>query len=242
METARLYSDLAAWWPLLSAPQDYAEEAGIFRDALHGARTLLELGSGGGNNASHLKRWFRLTLVDLAPGMLDVSRRLNPECRHVLGDMRTVRLNETFDAVFLHDALSYLLHEEDLRAACATAFVHTRPGGRALFVADWTRGDFAPATSTGGHDGGGRSLRYFSWVYDPDPADTTILMDMVYFLREGSAAARVVHDRHLCGLFPRQTWVRAIEEAGFRFEARPYPHSTFPPDSARELYLGHRPG
>ena len=50
-------------------------------------RTLLELGSGGGNNASHMKAHFAPTLVDASAGMLDVSRALNPECEHVEGDI-----------------------------------------------------------------------------------------------------------------------------------------------------------
>ena len=32
--TARLYGELAAWWPLLSAPADYAEEAAFFKRLL----------------------------------------------------------------------------------------------------------------------------------------------------------------------------------------------------------------
>ena len=51
------------WWPLLSAPAEYEEEASQYADALerHGDRplsTLLELGSGGGNNAWWMKRRF----------------------------------------------------------------------------------------------------------------------------------------------------------------------------------------
>lgn len=83
MKQSILYTDLAAWWPLCSAPAEYKEEAQIFRRALlansrRAPVTVLELGSGGGNNASHLKRHFQLTLVDLSPQMLAVSRRLNP--------------------------------------------------------------------------------------------------------------------------------------------------------------------
>ena len=89
----KLYGELASWWPLLSAPADYAEEAAFLRARSNAserpARTLLELGSGGGNNASHLKARFEMALVDPSPGMLDVSRALNPECEHVQGDMRT---------------------------------------------------------------------------------------------------------------------------------------------------------
>src|SRR5215203_7030022 len=114
-----MYGELAGWWPLLSAPAVYAEEAEIYRGLLAGAgdrppETVLELGSGGGNNASHLKAHFELTLVDRSPQMLELSRPLNPDCRHVVGDMRNVRLGETFDGVFVHDAVAYITTEADL--------------------------------------------------------------------------------------------------------------------------------
>ena len=93
----KLYEELADWWPLMSAPAEYEEEAAFYAAALSGAclrppRQVLELGSGGGNNASHLKARFDMVLVEPSPGMLAVSRRLNPDCEHVQGDMRSVRL------------------------------------------------------------------------------------------------------------------------------------------------------
>jgi hypothetical protein len=48
----------------------------------------LELGCGGGNNASFLKQHFQMTLTEVSPRMLDQSRHLNQECEHVTGDMR----------------------------------------------------------------------------------------------------------------------------------------------------------
>jgi ubiquinone/menaquinone biosynthesis C-methylase UbiE len=137
----RMYDELAGWWPLLSAPAVYAEEAEIYRRLLAEAGdrppvTVLELGSGGGNNASHLKAHLQLTLVDLSEGMLEVSRELNPECEHVKGDMRTVRLGRVFDAVFVHDAVAYMTSEDDLRLVMATAFAHCRHGGAAMFDPD----------------------------------------------------------------------------------------------------------
>ena len=106
----KLYTDLAPWWPLLSAPEDYEEEAAFYGQALVDGcsgplRTLLELGIGGGNNASHLKARFEMVLVEPSAGMRAVSRGLNPECEHVEGDMRTVRLGRHFDGVFVHDAV-----------------------------------------------------------------------------------------------------------------------------------------
>ena len=217
----KLYNELAAWWPLLSAPIDYQEEANFFRPLLIAVcetppRTLLELGSGGGNNASHLKAYFQMTLTDLSPGMLAVSRALNPECEHFKGDMRTVRLGRVFDAVFVHDAIMYMTSAEDLRRAMETAFVHCRPGGVALFAPDHVRETFAPGTDHGGHDNGTRGLRYLEWTHDPDPTDTTYAVDFAYLLREANGVMRVEHDRHIEGLFGRDEWLQLLREAGFQ--------------------------
>ena len=219
--TPKMYDELAPWWHLLSLPADYEPEAAFFHDLLDRAgrgapQTVLELGSGGGNNAWHLKAHYQLTLVDLAPGMLAASRTLNPECEHILGDMRTLRLGRQFDAVFIHDAICYMTSEAELRSALDTAFVHCRPGGAAVFVPDDIRETFKSATEHGGHDDSQRGIRYMEWSYDPDPRDTLITTEYVYLLREGVDTVRVVYDRHLNGLFGWDDWMRLVEAAGFQ--------------------------
>ena len=241
----KLYDDLASWWPLLSAPADYAEEAAFFEQTLRSAsdgplRTLLELGSGGGNNASHLKASFEMTLVDLSPGMLEVSQGLNPECEHLEGDMRSVRLGRPFDGVFVHDAVTYMTSESDLREAMATAFFHCRPGGVAFFAPDHLRENFEPSTEHGGHDGLERSLRYLAWTWDPDPADNTYLVDYAYLLREGDGEPWVEKDRHVEGLFSREDWLRWLRETGFEARSIPFEHSEVEP-GAHEFFIARRP-
>jgi SAM-dependent methyltransferase len=234
-----MYDELAGWFHLLTAPAEYAEEAAQILDLLRGAvdgplDTLLELGSGGGNTASHLGAHLRLTLTDLSPAMLELSRQINPEAEHLLGDMRTLRLGRTFDAVLVHDAVMYLTSEADLRAAMETAWVHLRPGGALLIATDHVRETFEPSTSHGGHDGEGRSLRYLEWTYDPDPDDTTTVTDFAILLREGRDDTRVRFDRHLIGIFGRQTWLDLLAEAGF--EAR-----SVRDEWARDVFVGVRP-
>jgi ribosomal protein S18 acetylase RimI-like enzyme len=229
----KLYDDLASWWPLLSAPEDYAEEAAFYWHALASAcdaqpRTLLELGSGGGNNAWHLKANAQLTLVDLAPGMLEVSRRLNPECEHIQGDMRDVRLGRSFDAVFVHDAICYMTSAADLRRVFDTAFAHCRPGGAALFAPDYVRETFREGGSTGGHDDGRRGVRYLEWTWDPDPADSSYTVDYAYLLRADDGTIRVEHDRHIEGLFAREDWLALLGEAGFDAACVAFEHSELP--------------
>ena len=134
MQQNRLYDDLAHLWPLISPPEEYAEEACYWREVLRaklgpGRHQVLELGVGGGHNLSHLTSDFQATAVDLSEKMLSLSRGLNPGVEHHLGDMRTVRLGRVFQAVLIHDAIQYMLTEADLRAAFATARAHLAPGG-----------------------------------------------------------------------------------------------------------------
>src|SRR6476659_6543411 len=193
----RFYGELATWWPLISPPEEYLEEAGFVAGVLGTAGTdvhdVLELGSGGGHNAVHLKRHFTMTLVDLSDGMLAASRRLNPECDHHQGDMRSVRLGRTFDAVFVHDAVDYMVTEDDLDRAVETAFVHCRPGGVAVFIPDHIAETFVPETDHGGHDGAdGRAVRFLDWSWDTDPSDTSIATEYAFLLRRADGTIEVV--------------------------------------------------
>lgn len=230
----RLYTDLAAWWPLLSPPAEYAEDAAFYQSAILAAariplRTMLELGSGGGSNASHLKRRFEMVLTDPAPGMLEISRAINPECEHIQGDMRTIRLERTFDAVFVHDAVCYMTTEADLRQAIDTAARHCKTGGTILFAPDHVRENFTPFTDHGGHDDGVRGLRYLEWTWDPDPADSTYLVDYAYLLREADGSVHAEGDRHVEGLFSRGQWLRFLREAGLEPRVVPFSHSELEP-------------
>jgi SAM-dependent methyltransferase len=216
----RMYTDLAPWFHLLTHPSDYREEAEfvtrVADEVVEGrAETLLELGSGGGNNASHLKARFDCTLTDLSPDMLALSEGLNPECEHIQGDMRTLRLGRTFDVVFAHDAVSYLTTEDDLRAAVETAAVHVRPGGVVILTPDATTEIFEPRTDHGGHDGDdGRSLRYLEWIHPRTPGTSTYVVDYVIAVQGPEQPLEIVPDRHVLGVFPSATWRRLLVEAG----------------------------
>ena len=240
----RFYGELAPWWPLISPPEDYEEEAGLVAGLLGSAsvpvRDVLELGSGGGHNAVHLKARFAMTLVDLAGGMLEVSRRLNPECEHHRGDMRTVRLGRHFDAVFVHDAVDYMTTEDDLRLAVGTAFAHCRPGGVAVLLPDCITETFEAATDHGGTDGSdGRGVRFLQWTWDPDPDDSWYLTEYAFLLREAAGSVRAVHETHRGGLFSRDTWLRLLAGAGFLPQS--LPEETTEDRPPREVFVAHRP-
>ena len=242
--TPSLYVELAPWFHLLTAPEDYAEEAEFYRSAIISTsdtspKTLLELGSGGGNNASHLKAHFQLSLVDLSPQMLKISQELNPECEHIQGDMREIRLERVFDAVFIHDAIMYMSSEADLQRAIQTAYVHCRPGGVVLLVPDHVQETFIPSTDHGGHDGQESGIRYLDWTWDPDPDDSTYISDMVYLIKDKQGNVQIEHDRHLLGLFPRQTWLKLLTNAVFQPQVIPFEHSQIEPGTS-DVFIGRK--
>jgi SAM-dependent methyltransferase len=234
----KLYDELAEWWPIMASPAEYREEALLFERLLKESsnpppRTVLDLGSGSGIIAFHLKAHFAMTLVDISPQMLAVNRTVNPECEHLQGDMRTLRLNRAFDAVFVHDSVCHMTTESDLRAVMETAFVHCRPGGVALFVPDELRETFVPGTDHGGSDREDRGLRYVQWTTDPDPRDTAILVDFGILLRDEHGVVRVVHERQTHGLFARAVWLRLLRKVGFTT-------SVVSDEEIRDLFLCRR--
>jgi SAM-dependent methyltransferase len=216
----RLYGDLAWTWPIISPPEHYVDEAGQFRDAIRKyarieVKTLLDLGCGGGHNDWMLKKYFAVTGVDISEAMLALARNLNPEVTCLQGDMRTVRLGRTFAAVMIADSIDYMLSEDDLRAAFATAYTHLNRGGVFCTYAEVTRESFRQnQTEAATTSRGDVQITFIENCYDPDASDTTYENTFVYLIRRGGQL-EIQTDRHLGGVFPVETWHRLLQEVGF---------------------------
>lgn len=242
-ESNRFYSDLARWWPLVSPVDDYTEEAAemirVLRDAGPSIATVLELGSGGGHNAWHMKRAFAMTLSDLSADMLAVSRVINPECEHVCADMRTLDLQRTFDAVFVHDAIHYMKDEAELDAALATIARHLRKGGTALVVPDVTRETFEPGTDISGSDGEhGEGIRLLEWTHDVPPDSPTFAVDYAFVIRERDGSVSSFVETHRMGVFSEPTWLARLNAAGL--DARVVIERTTEDRAPRRMFVATR--
>jgi SAM-dependent methyltransferase len=240
----KLYSELAEWWQVISPTADYVDEAAFFGHLFEeaGASTILELGAGGGNIASFLKHDFEMTLTDLSPRMIESSKKQNPECEHFVGDMRSVSLDRTFDGVFIHDAIMYMISEGDLRAVFNNAHRHCKPGGILVVAPDCTRETFKECTDYEGHDApppDNRSVRYIQWTYDADPADTVFNYDFILALRKGEELTTAI-DRQLCGVFPRKTWLELMSDEGFDAKAVKDTSTNTEPNDRAEIFVGHK--
>ncbi len=214
------YETLASWWPLISPVEEYESEVRevvrLIESHAPDARALLELGSGGGHNAFYLRKRFHVTLTDLSSAMLEQSKMINPDCEHLIGDMRTLDLQREFDVVFGHDSLDYMTSEHDLAQTFATAYRHLRKGGLFICLPDDVRERFEPGTECGGSDGDdGRSIRYLEWSPEISADATTCVTLYSFLAREADGTTRHFVEEHLHGIFTEATWVALLERAGF---------------------------
>ncbi|MEZ5040746.1 MAG: class I SAM-dependent methyltransferase [Saprospiraceae bacterium] len=234
----KLYRELANWWHLLSAPEEYAEEAGLYWEVISKYKTniknTLELGSGGGNNAYHLKQKCNFTLTDLSPEMISISKKINPECVHFVGDMRSIQLNQTFDLVFIHDAIMLMTTEQDLEAVFQVAKKHLKEDGLLFIAPDFFKETFEPSTDHGGHDDEYRSIRYLEWTLDSDPNDHVVETNYAYIMKDIDGTTTFENDQAKEGLFSKKTWKTLLEKTGFEVFFEPIDHSEFEPNT----YLG----
>jgi SAM-dependent methyltransferase len=242
----KLYAELADWYTLLTPLHEYEEESAdyitafgaVFGDAPY---SLLELGAGAGHNAHFLApHTAELALVDLAPEMLKLAGQACPSASLHLGDMRSVRLGRLFDAVFVHDAICYMLTEADLLAVFETARAHLRPGGALLIAPDYVTETFEPMEDVGGDDGDGRALRYLGWVWQRAGETDRYVVDYVITTRIGDELPQMHHDRHIEGVFPRDTWARLLHQAGFSVQTLPRVNPE--DDRPLDLFLGRLVG
>ena len=152
-----VFDRYAAYYDLLYEDKRYEDEAAfvarLIREQAPSARSILELGCGTGRHALALARQgFRLTGVDHSPRMVerakarlsDADRPPGSRVNFDVGDARTVRFAQTFDAVAaLFHVMSYQVTNNDLTETIRTAASHLAAGG--VFVFDcW----YGPAVLT----------------------------------------------------------------------------------------------
>jgi ubiquinone/menaquinone biosynthesis C-methylase UbiE len=243
MEQERLYKDLVWLWPIMSPPEDYVEEAEFLTNLIrrysdHEPKTMLHLGCGGGHIDMTFKKHFAITGVDISPGMLAVARKLNPENVYAQGDMRNVSLDRLFDVALVYDAVNYMTTEADLKAVFETAYRHLSTKGIILTIVEQTPETFIQNKTKVQHrKKEDTELTYIEHFYDPDRSDSSYETIFVYLIRKRKKLT-VEIDKHICGIFPLQTWERLLRDVGFNARREAFQHSEFSPGEEFPILIG----
>jgi len=245
IDQRRMYDDLAWTWPIINPPQEHVRETEeyvrlIKENAQIPVRSVVNLGCGGGHNDFTLKKHFKLTGVDLSEVMLRMARELNPEVNYFSGDMRSVRLGQSFDAVAVFNAISYMRTSDSLRAAFQTAYGHLRPGGIFIAEIEVTKENFNQNnTRCSVHVQNDIEITLIENHYDPNPADCWYEANYIYLIRR-SGELTIETDCHLRGLFPVSTWQSQLKEVGFEIR-QPQPAVQTQEGSELSTIIGIKP-
>ena len=149
--------EYADQYDLLYGDKDYEAECDLLGELFRrygdgNIHAILDLGCGTGSHAIPLaQRGYQVTGVDRSPGMLAQAQRKATEVAQsstpvlseaegfsvptfLHGDVRSVDLGQTFDAVLMmFSVLSYQLTNDDVAAGLRAVWHHLRPGGLFLF-------------------------------------------------------------------------------------------------------------
>jgi SAM-dependent methyltransferase len=140
-----VFQDYARYYDSLYGDKDYKAECDFLEEVFSKYATgkvasILDLGCGTGGHAQLLaQRGYRVTGIDRSDPMLEQARSktagLNPAPELASGDIRTIDLGKTYDAVIaMFAVMGSMTSNEDLIAAFKTARRHLKLGG--LFVFD----------------------------------------------------------------------------------------------------------
>ena len=213
----KLYKELSKWYRLITPLEDYKEEAKIIKNIIlennSKAKTILEFGCGAGHNAFYLKKDFVMTLTDISQDMLNLSKEINPDCEHFLGDMKKINLKQQYDVVFVHDAISYINNIKDLEKVIKNASKHCNKGGLLILCPDHFKDTFKANTSCGGVDNENVGLRYLQWENLLN--QNQYVADLAFILRDEEGKIKVESDHHIMGLFSKIEWQKLLEQNGF---------------------------
>jgi hypothetical protein len=169
--------------------------------------------------------------------MLDLAETLNPQVDYIPGDMKTIRLNQTFDAVAILDSIVYMRTPEELYQAFQTAYCHLNPGGVFITFAEELKDRFVQNTThMSEHTKPPFEIIFIENSYDPDPQDTLFESTFVYMIRKNGELSMEI-DRHLCGLFLYETWIKILTQVGFSIEQNNLHLSTFSDDYFIPLFI-----
>jgi len=91
---------------------------------------MLDVACGTGNHIQYMKKYFKITGIDLDKDMLRIARKKFPDVKFVRGDMKTFLLNKQFDVIVcLFSSIAHLKTYNNLEKTIRNFSRHLKSGG-----------------------------------------------------------------------------------------------------------------
>lgn len=138
---SRFYNELASLYDFICTPENRKRDVAVLKKIIRRhlksqGKELLDVACGTGLEDKYLNESFDVTGLDLNSAVLRIARRRNPKITYLQGDMRTFRLDQSFDVITCFDAMCYLQNYRELRQTLNNFHRHLKPGGLLIFYLD----------------------------------------------------------------------------------------------------------
>jgi len=141
MKGGTSFKDYAEYYDLIYKDKDYEKEVdfieNIFGESKPKPKRILELGCGTGSYTKILlERGYEVTAVDISEDMLKIASE-KCACKFIKGDIRTVSINEKFDAcIAMFAVMGYITENSDIIKALNNIRRHLNLKPNGIFIFD----------------------------------------------------------------------------------------------------------
>jgi len=136
MKTDMSFKDYAKYYDLIYKDKDYEKEVDFIENIFgkNKPKKILEVGCGTGNYTKILlKRGYEVTAIDISEDMLKIARG-KCACKFIEGDIRSVSINDKFDAcIAMFAVMGYITENSDIIRALNNIRRHLKPNGIFIF-------------------------------------------------------------------------------------------------------------
>ncbi len=219
----------AELYDIFSSQQDFRKETNFIIKVVKKFKktkenSLLNVGCGTGNHDKFLKKHFNVFGIDLNKDILRLAKKKNPKIQYKLGDMKSFKLNKTFNIITaLTGVISYNYSYKELKKTLTNLYNHLEKGGILIF--NWAvvkevafeKGEKINFTTVAAFSIKDADCVLINNAYDPDRKDTTMESHLIFLIRKNKGPLKVIVDKHLQGLFELKKVRKILKDIGFKY-------------------------
>ena len=130
-----IYRELAKFYDRIYYWKDYKNESHKIHNLIKKYKRsqgneMLDVACGTGNHMLYLKKYCKITGIDLNREMLAFARKKLPKTKFIRGDMRKFHAHKKFDViVYLFSAIAHMLTISDLQKAIKNFYAYLKTSG-----------------------------------------------------------------------------------------------------------------